>query len=85
MKRRIAKFNSCNFVAFVLHMKGYALATKFQAMRYNHRHENQLPFLKRFYGNTYLDYENLDLTSQEPYFLVSKHIFFIFLYCLNKK
>ena len=31
-KRRLTKFNGCNSAAFVLHLKEYALATKFQAM-----------------------------------------------------
>ena len=41
-KRRLAKFNGCSSDAFVLHLKECE-------WRYNHRHEDLLPLLKRLY------------------------------------
>ena len=47
-KRRLAKFNGCNSAAFVLHLKECE-------WRYNHRHEDLLPLLKRLYRKDCLD------------------------------
>ena len=47
-KRRLAKFNGCGSDAFVLHLKECE-------WRYNHRHEDLLPLLKRLYRKAYFD------------------------------
>ena len=47
-KRGLAKFNGCNSASFVLHLKECE-------WRYNHRHEDLLPLVKKLYRKTYLD------------------------------
>ena len=67
-KRRLSKFNGCNSDAFVLHLKECE-------WRYNHRHEDLLPLLKRLYKKTYL------VLIFFVFYLVKSLFFYIFFTC----